>query len=254
MKEPQKGAEDSKTTAGALDYLRIVLVRTQHPGNIGATARAMKTMGLSDLVLAAPQRPPDEQSEAMASGAVDVLEGLRKFDTLAEAVADCHRVVGVSARRRGISLDVHDARDWAQLWREAAVDAGRTALVFGAERTGLTNEELALCQAAVQIAANPEYSSLNLAQAVQILGYECRMAALGGVPATKRPRPADHATMEGVYQHLEAMLVEVGFLDPAYPRHLMRRMRRLLARAEPDKVEANILRGMFSAVQKARKP
>jgi len=254
MKEPQKGAEDSKTAASALDNLRIVLVRTQHPGNIGATARAMKTMGLSDLVLAAPQRPPDEQSEAMASGAGDVLEGLRQFDTLAEAVADCHRAVGVSARRRGISLDVHDARDWAQTWGPTAADGGRTALVFGAERTGLTNEELALCQAAVQIAANPEYSSLNLAQAVQILGYECRMAVVGGVPPSKRRRPADHATMEGVYQHLEAVLVEVGFLDPAYPRHLMRRMRRLLARAEPDKVEANILRGMFSAVQKSRRP
>ncbi|MEQ9478816.1 MAG: RNA methyltransferase [Algiphilus sp.] len=254
MKEPQKSAENSKTAADALDQLRVVLVRTQHPGNIGATARAMKTMGLSDLVLAAPQRPPDERSVAMASGATDVLEGLRQFDSLAEAVADCHRVVGVSARRRGISLDVHDARAWAQQWSSDAPDAGRTALVFGAERTGLTNEELALCQSAVQIAANPEYSSLNLSQAVQILGYESRMAALGGVAGSHRPRPADHATMEGVYQHLEAMLVDVGFLDPNYPRHLMRRLRWLFARAEPDKVEANILRGMFSAVQKARRP
>ncbi|MHA7833493.1 MAG: RNA methyltransferase, partial [Algiphilus sp.] len=189
-----------------------------------------------------------------ASGATDVLEGLRQFDSLAEAVADCHRVVGVSARRRGISLDVHDARAWAQQWSSDALDAGRTALVFGAERTGLTNEELALCQSAVQIAANPEYSSLNLSQAVQILGYESRMAVLGGVAGSHRPQPADHATMEGVYQHLEAMLVDVGFLDPNYPRHLMRRLRRLFARAEPDQVEANILRGMFSAVQKARRP
>ncbi|WP_052367468.1 RNA methyltransferase [Algiphilus aromaticivorans] len=250
MKEPLEGAQHSKSTDASLSGLRVVLVRTQHPGNIGATARAMKTMGLSDLALVAPQAPPDEQSWAMASGAVDVLDAMQRFDNLAEALADCSQVVGVSARRRGISLEVSDARSWAGQW--AAAPAGRTAIVFGAERTGLTNAELALCQRAVQIPANPDYASLNLAQAVQVLAYECRMAALGGLRGTRPRRPADHATMEGVYEHLERMLVATDFLDPDKPRHLMRRLRRLIARAEPDKVEANILRGMFSAVEKYR--
>lgn len=250
MKEPLEGAQHSKSTEVSLSGLRVVLVRTQHPGNIGATARAMKTMGLSDLALVAPQAPPDERSWAMASGAVDVLDAMGRFDSLAEAVADCTQVVGVSARRRGISLEVSDARSWACQW--AAAPAGRTALVFGAERTGLTNAELALCQRAVQIPANPDYPSLNLSQAVQVLAYECRMAAMGGLRGTRPRRPADHATMEGVYQHLERLLVATGFLDPEKPRHLMRRLRRLIARAEPDKAEANILRGMFSAVERHR--
>ena len=187
----------------------------------------------------------------MASGALDVLEHMRIVETLPEALADCATAVGVSARRRGISVAVHDARNWATGWARGAADA-RTALVFGAERTGLTNAELALCQRAVQIPANPDYASLNLAQAVQVLAYECRMAALGGLRGTRPRRPADHATMEGVYEHLERMLVATDFLDPDKPRHLMRRLRRLIARAEPDKVEANILRGMFSAVEKYR--
>lgn len=249
MKEPQTGAQHSKSGLSPLDSLRVVLVRTQHPGNVGATARAMKTMGLRDLVLVAPQRPPDDRSRAMASGALDVLERMRIVEALPEALADCATAVGVSARRRGISVAVHDARNWATDWARGAGDA-RTALVFGAERTGLTNAELALCQLAVQIPADPDYASLNLAQAVQVLAYEARMAAIGGLRGSRGKQPADHATMEGVYAHLEAMLVEVGFLDPANPRHLMRRLRRLLARATPDPVEANILRGIFSAVQK----
>lgn len=256
MREPQEGAQHSKSAAAsepdtdALGALRIVLVRTQHPGNIGAAARAMKTMGLSDLALVAPQAPPDEKSWAMASGAADVLDSMGRFDTLAEALADCAQVVGVSARRRGISLEVSDARTWATRWAEQPAE--RTAMVFGAERTGLTNAELALCQRAVQIPANPDYPSLNIAQAVQVLAYEARVAALGGLRGTRRRDAADHAAMEGVYAHLEQLLVSTDFLDPNKPRHLMRRLRRLIARAEPDKVEANILRGIFTGVEKYR--
>lgn len=249
--------QDSKSPEGTdtarLGALRVVLVRTQHPGNIGSTARAMKTMGLRDLALVAPGAPPDEQSFALAAGAADVIDRASSHPDLASAVADCARVVGVTARRRGISLEVVDARAWAADWA-GSVEVGPVALVFGAERTGLTNEELALCQEAVQITADADYGSLNLAQAVQVLAYECRHAVTGGVTPRRRRRPADHAVMEGVYGHLEQMLVDIDFLDPDNPRHLMRRLRRLFARAAPDAVEANILRGIFSAVQAARRP
>lgn len=252
MKEPVKarqgGAEHSKSGAGAMASLRVVLVRTQHPGNIGAAARAMKTMGAAELVLVAPERPPDAQSEAMAAGAVDLIAGLRTCATLEEAVQDCARVAGVSARRRGISATEHAARGWAEDWAGQAGDT-TTALVFGPERTGLTNDELKLCQDVVQIPANPDYASLNLAQAVQVLCYECRVAALAQAPLTRsRHRPADHAVMEGFYEHLEGTLQEIGFLHPKRPRHLMRRLRRLFDRARPDATEVNILRGILTAV------
>lgn len=249
MKEPGKlrnAAEHSKRAAPAA--LRIVLVRTQHPGNIGAAARAMKTMGMRDLVLVAPFRPPDEQSIAMASGAAAVVEQARTVATLPEALADCVHVAGVSARPRGISVAVRTPRAWTEARAPLAAHSP-VALVFGSERTGLTNDELALCQELVQIPADPDYSSLNLAQAVQVLCYEARMA-LHTAPPPPRHVPADHDTMEGFYAHLEEVLVETGFLAPKKPRHLMRRLRRLFARAEPDAVEANILRGILTSIEK----
>ncbi len=236
-----------------LDQVRLVLVGTTHPGNIGASARAMKTMGLRQLVLVQPQRYPCVEATAMASGADDVLHGARVVDDFDQAVGDCVLVMGASARRRGLSCPELDPRSAAGLLLEMAVRAP-VALVFGRESSGLSNEELDRCHYMVRIPANPDYSSLNLAAAVQVLAYELRMAALlphAGVPPDSLPAPAEE--LERFYGHLQEVLLETGFLDPANPRHLMRRLRRLFNRARPDQNEINILRGMLSSVQDQRR-
>lgn len=231
---------------------RIVLVGTTHPGNIGSAARAMKTMGLHDLVLVAPRQAPDAEAEARATGASDVLERARIVDTLEEAIGDCHLVIGASARTRRLGVEAVGPRQAAA--EVAALPEGtRAALLFGRERTGLTNEELDRCHQLLHIPANPEYSSLNVAAAVQLLAYELRMASLD----TETPSPGGrsqgpYATadeLEQLYGHFERVLLEIGFLDPANPRHLMRRIRRLFARARPDRNEVNIFRGILSAVE-----
>jgi len=239
------------------DNIAIVLVHTSHPGNIGAAARAMKNMGLRQLRLVQPKAFPDAEATARASGADDVLAAARTHDSLAEAVGDCALVVGASARQRTIPWPVLGPRQAAAAAWEAAA-GGRVALVFGRENSGLTNAELDCCQYLVQIPTNPEYSSLNLAQAVQVLTYELRM----GAPASGAPQastaavdedasPASAAELEGLYGHLEQTLVELDFLAPDNPRQLMRRLRRLFNRSRLERLEVNILRGILSAAQKA---
>ncbi|MDE2149245.1 MAG: RNA methyltransferase [Gammaproteobacteria bacterium] len=231
-----------------LSRIRIVLVGAQHPGNIGAAARAMKTMGLEQLVLVAPRAFPHPDAAAMAAGSEDLLQRARVVATLDEAVTDCRRVAGTTARRRYLSLPVRTPREWVE---QAAAQDGRIALLFGRERSGLTNAELDRCQTLINIPANPDYASLNLAQAVQLLAYELRIAAGHRRAAAPREvhRPVDQAEMERFYGHLRRVLVAIGFLDPDNPRLLLRRLRLLFARAAPDANEINILRGMLTAVE-----
>lgn len=232
--------------------IRIVLVGTTHPGNIGAVARAMKNMGLAELVLVAPRYFPHDEATARASGADDLLERARVVDTLDEAIADCVYVAGTSARMRTIGWPCLDARDAAvRLHAEHA--SGNVAVVFGPEKTGLTNEHLDRCDVLLSIPANPGFSSLNLAMAVQVVTYE-----LCAAEAAKRPEyeadapPATHEELEYFYRHLERVMIDVGFLDPDNPRHLMRRLRRLFTRARVDRNEVNILRGILTAIDERR--
>jgi TrmH family RNA methyltransferase len=232
-------------------HVRIVLVGTSHPGNIGAVARAMKNMGLDSLHLAAPEAPfPSPEARARASGADDVLDRTVTHASLDEALADCGFALGLSARLRSLPWPVVEPREAAVVALEKAAEAP-VALVFGREKSGLTNEELARCQALVHIPANPDYSSLNLAMAAQIMAYEIHLAARAGLQvdrAASEYPPATLEEMEHFYRHLESAMIGAGFLNPANPRHLMRRLRRLFNRARPDQNELNILRGILSAL------
>lgn len=214
-------------------------------------ARAMKTMGLEQLRLVAPKYFPHDEATARAAGATDVLDNTQVYATFANAVADCGVVLGVSARSRTIAWPQWGARGAAR-HIAASAQHSRVALVFGPERTGLSNEDIDRCHGLVQIPANADYSSLNLAAAVQVLAYELRMAALehAGVDTTATPEhvPADAHDVERFYEHLRQTLVDVDFLDPENPRQLMRRLRRLFNRALPDTMELNILRGILAAV------
>ncbi|MDH5823345.1 RNA methyltransferase [Luteimonas sp. RD2P54] len=236
--------------------IRIVLVGTQHPGNIGAAARAMKTMGLARLALVAPQRFPHADAEAMAAGAADVLEGAERHDDLAAAVADCGLVLGCTARDRRIALEQQAPREAAARAVEAAGEAIEVALVFGRERTGLENAELQLCHAAVHIPADPGYSSLNLAAAVQVLAYELRLALLaraGTVAAGAAPRaepPASHAEMEGFFAQLAETLDAIDFHKGRTPEAAMHKLRRLFLRCRPDAREVRLLRGVLADAQR----
>jgi tRNA (cytidine32/uridine32-2'-O)-methyltransferase len=235
---------------GLANRVRIVLVETSHPGNIGAAARAMKTMCLTDLVLVSPAEFPHADASARASGAVDVLQRTRMVKTLDEALAGCTLVAGTSARQRGLGPPVLAPRECLTRVHAAAAAGQETALVFGRERIGLTNEELGRCHILVNIPSNPEYSSLNIAAAVQVLAYEW-MLARGAIPAAggSEESPATAEEMERLFEHIETAALETGFLDPANPKHLMRRIRRLLHRAQPDQNEVHILRGLISALQ-----
>jgi TrmH family RNA methyltransferase len=229
---------------------RLVLVNTSHPGNIGAVARAMKNMGLKDLCLVSPQHYPSADATARASGADDVLAQARCCATLDEAIADAVLVIGASARSRSLPIPALDPRGCAALVQRQA-DSRRVAILFGRERTGLTNDELDRCHHLVQIPANPEYPSLNIAAAVQIIAYELRVAAQeGDGPSGSGAEYASARQLEQFYTHLEQTLIELEFLDPDSPRHLMRRLRRLFGRARPDQKEINILRGILTAVGK----
>jgi tRNA (cytidine32/uridine32-2'-O)-methyltransferase len=241
------------------DRLRIVLVGTQHPGNIGSAARAMKTMGLSRLVLVAPERFPHADAVALAAGAVDVLEAAVRVETLAEAVADCRLVLGCTARSRRIALEELHPRLAAMRGIDAAEAGGEVALVFGRERTGLENEELQLCHAAVHIPANPDYSSLNLAAAVQVLAYELRVGLSkdSAMPAETPPGgvrqrevrsepPATHTELEGFFSQLADTLDAIDFHKGRTPAAAMRKFRRLFLRADLDAREVRLLRGMLA--------
>lgn len=236
-----------------LDNIRIVLVGTTHPGNIGAVARAMKTMGLQQLYLVAPQRFPDEEACARASGADDVLERAVVCDSLDEALQGCVWVAGSSARPRSIGWPLQTPRACAaQLVAEARHAA--VALVFGREHSGLSNDELDRCHVHVRIPTDAAFSSLNLAAAVQVLAYELRVALpdAGAADPSRPQRAEDYAGADEMalfYRHLEQVLIELDFLDPGNPRQLMRRLRRLFGRIRPDRNEVNILRGILTAVQ-----
>jgi tRNA/rRNA methyltransferase len=233
-----------------LQNIRIVLSRPSHPGNIGATARAMKTMGLSKLYLVKPRKFPHADAHAMSAGCTDVLDGAQVCDTLPQALQGCGLVIGMSARRREISHPAVFPREAAQLALESEQEV---ALVFGNETSGMSNEELILCQRLAHIPANPEYSSLNLAAAVQVMAYELRMAAETPLPPRlkgggKPPKMAMHDEIEGFYTHLQQTLIEIEFLNPAMPGRLMSRLRRLFTRAGFQQEEINILRGILKAV------
>lgn len=237
-----------------MDNIRIVLVNTTHPGNIGAAARAMKTMCLSQLYLVAPERYPSAEATARASGADDILAQAQVCTHLPEAIADCHLVLGASARSRTIQWPQLTPREAAQLLAQGS-QTGPVALLFGQERAGLSNEELAYCHYQVNIAANPAYPSLNLAAAVQILAYEILQAVpQHPTTATLIPEATDHwvssLEMEQFYTYLENLLITIGFLDPQNPKYLMRRIRRWLNRGRLESMELNILRGILSALYK----
>lgn len=233
-----------------LSNIRVVLVETSHPGNIGAVARAMKNMGLGRLMLVRPQAFPDPQAVARASGADDILDAAKVCDDLDQALSGCALVFGVSARLRTIPWPQVDARRCGEL-AVAGSHQGEVALVFGRERSGLTNAELERCNYLTHIPCNPQFSSLNLAAAVQVIAYEVRMAQGQTDEATPRGEDAAAAEeLEGLYAHLEQALVEIEFLDPGNPRQLMRRLRRLFNRARLMQTEVNILRGILTAAQK----
>ena len=237
-----------------LGNIRIVLVEPSHPGNIGGVARAMKNMGILHLVLVSPKRFPSEKAQARASGAGDVLANAKVVSTMEEALEGCNYVCGTTTRDRSIDWPTMDPRQFA----ERAVDqdgASEIAVVFGRESGGLTNAELDRCHVRVAIPANADYPSLNLVSAVQVICYELLYSFLNlQSPETAAARPLDDQPvsaedMERFYEHLEKVLVEIDFLNPAHPKKLMRRLKRLFNRASPVANEMNILRGILTAVQ-----
>jgi TrmH family RNA methyltransferase len=230
-----------------LPRIRVVLVEPQHPGNIGAAARAMKNMGLQDLALVKPRKFPHPDAAAMAVGATDVLEKAHVFRDLQDAVAECGFVVGSSARLRSLPHNTSTPRELAA--RLAREIGGRIALVFGPERVGLSNDDLERCHELVSIPANPAFRVLNLAAAVQILCYELRLAAAPELAGAPEREPVAQGEMELFFAHLERVLVKLKFLNPRHPRQLMRRLRRMYARAAPDQNEMNILRGILAAIE-----
>lgn len=254
----EKAAKDSRSGEPAADQvnarlarIRIVLINTTHPGNIGAAARAMKVMGLSSLQLVTPKIYPSADATARASGADELLQRAVVHDSLDSALEGCCLVLGTSARLRSLPMPMLDARKATE---QALDEAGShdVAFLFGRERHGLTNEEMQRCQYLVNIPSNPEYSSLNLAQAVQIIAYELRVTALGGAGVSIPPldwEPVDDEQLEGFFRHLEQTLLDIRFLNPQQPRRLMMRLRRLYNRARPDQNEINILRGILKASQ-----
>lgn len=232
--------------------IRIVLIDTSHPGNIGAAARAMKNMGLERLYLVAPRTFPDEHADWRAASAVDVLERAVVVESLEQAIGDCHFVVGTSARERRIPWPLLDARGCADRIA-AASDTGQVAVLFGREDRGLTNDELQSCNLHLTVPTAAGYSSLNLAMAVQIVCYELHMRGLADEPVEETHWDTPFATqedMERFYVHLEQTLTELEFLDPAAPRQLMPRLRRLYNRVRLDEMELNILRGILTETGK----
>jgi tRNA/rRNA methyltransferase len=235
-----------------LDRVSVVLSHTTHPGNIGATARAMKTMGLSRLVLVNPKFFPDPQADAMSSGATDILVNARVVETLSQALAGTVFAVAMSARRRELAVTPMWARDAAAELVAASVQ-GNVALVFGNESAGLSNEELLQCRRWAMIPVNPEFSSLNVAAAVQLMCYELRLAAQNpGMPPeiAGAGLPASHEEVEHLVEHIERAAIASEFLNPDNPKRLIFRVRRLFSRAGLEREEVNILRGLLAAFEK----
>jgi len=229
----------------SFDNIRVVLSHTTHPGNIGAAARAMKTMGLRHLYLINPRQFPDAQAEAMAAGADDVLRGAVVCTTIDEALHGVVFTVAMTARMRDISIEVKTPREaMPRVLRHASTYP--VALLFGTEMSGLTNEETGKAQLLVNIPADPDFSSLNLAAAVQVVCYELGVAAQSYLPDTPEVEPATHEQVEGLFSHMEKTLLEIGFLTTQNPARLMQRLRRLYARARLEPEEINILRGILS--------
>ena len=257
---------DNAAVSAHLSHVRIVMVNTTLPANIGSALRAMKTMGLSKLVLVAPKTYPHPDIDALAAGATDLIKQIEIVETLADAIKDCHLVFGTSARSRTIPWPLLDARPAAEKSISAVVnDQQDVAVVFGREDRGLTNEELAMANYHVTIPVNTDYGVLNVAQAIQVICYEMRMATLAAVESGKDETATmpvtdtesmqwdeplvTHEQMEQFYPHIEKMLAEIEFLDPKNPRLLPLRLRRLFGRIQLDRMEYHLLRGIFSRVQ-----
>jgi len=249
-------AQDNRSesrVAEVLARIRIVLIGTTHPGNIGGAARAMKVMGLGQLHLVTPALYPHADATARASGADDILQHARVHDSLVAALEGCSLVLGTSARLRSLPMPQVNVRRAAEM---ALAEAGHgdVAVLFGREACGLTNEQMQRCHQLVHIETSPEYGSLNIAQAVQLVAYELRMAVIGPEARSVAPsdwQPADARQMELFYEHLEQTLLDLEFLNPKQPKKLMMRLRRLFNRARPDQNEMNILRGILAAAQYA---
>ncbi len=237
-----------------LDHIRIVLVNTSHPGNIGSVARAMKTMGLAELYLVSPEQFPHPKAWEMASGTSDILDQAMVVESLDKAIADCTLVIGTSARMRTIPWPLYTPREMTEKIKQEPA-ASQIAILFGREQSGLTNEELQRCHLHVQIPANPQYSSLNIAAAVQVIAYELRVASLDQTAYQDEwdYRLATADEMEKFFTHLQEVLVEIDFLKLNAPRKLMTRFRRLFFRVRPDVMEMNMLRGMLTAMQESIK-
>lgn len=242
--------ETGDRAVDALARIRFVLVRTSHPGNIGSAARAIRTMGMSRLALVAPHSFPDPEANALAAGADAVLDAAVVSADLPEAIADCRFVLGATARRRGVVLEELSPRAAAQRILAAAAAGKEVAVVFGNERVGLENEEIKHCHAAITIPSDPTYSSLNLAQAVQVVAYELRVAHLaGGVrpePSQRVDPPASAQEMEGFFEHLAQTLDDIEFHKGRAPQTILQRLRRLFLRAEPDQRELRVLHGILA--------
>ncbi len=247
--------EDYKTHPN-LSKIKIVMIETSHPGNIGAVARAMKNMGLSQLVLVNPKEFPSSVASARASSAADILDEVTVIGSLEEAVADCQIVVGSSSRLRTVSWPQIDVRETASLAKEVTDKGSEIAILFGRENSGLNNDEMDKCHYLAHIPSNPDYSSLNIAAAVQVFAYEFLMATgEAGVVESfgYRHDLASAEQLEGFYEHLYQGLQDIEFLDPAKNARFMRRMRRLFNRSQLDVKEVDILRGMLTAAQRQSK-
>lgn len=235
-----------------LSPCRIVLMHTSHPGNIGAAARAMKTMGFKELYLVSPKVFPATKAYEMASGALDVLENAKVVANLEDAIHDCSLIVGTSARDRKIPWPKLTPRDFAQRINQETHH--KIAILFGCEQSGLTNEALQQCHYHLSIPTASEYSSLNLAAAVQIIVYELCIANLAPITSMSDNVYATYGDVNNFYAHLEAILIKINFLNPKVPRQLMTRLRRLFNRARLDVMEVNILRGILNAIEMKMKP
>lgn len=239
-----------------LEKIKIVLVEPSHPGNIGAAARALKTMGLHDMVLVNPEAFPNKEATYRAAGADDILARAKVVETLADALTDCDWVIGASVRLRTLARTLYNPRTCAEAI--ASQPKRQVAIVFGRESSGLTNDELALCHDQVSIPANDAYSSLNLAAAIQVICYELRMAAIqhdnAAQPVTAKKKDeevlASSDQVAGFYMHLKNALITIGFMDPKQPKMLMERLQLLFNRTHMTVTELNILRGMLSAIEK----
>lgn len=248
------------TAANLFPGVKIVLVETSHPGNIGAAARAMKNMGMTELVLVNPLDFPNNKAIFRSASAEDVVKGAQVVATLEEALEDCHLIIGTSARDRRIPWPMLSPRTCGEKVALADAEGQKIALVFGRESRGLKNEELQQCHFHVNIPTGEAYSSLNLAMAVQVICYEVlqgRSSATAGARADADLWDLPYAeagAMEHFYDHLEETLVQVNFHDPDNPRQLMTRLRRMFSRIRPDRMELNILRGFLSAINKLGGP